>query len=171
VSLVLRPLRIDDEAVVLAGHRAMLDQDGFELALFWQPGTTWSDYVAAIAAARCGGPGAPSWAVRSAFLVATVDGVVVGRTSIRFELNDFLAHEGGHIGYGILPDHRRRGHATEVLRQSLVIARSEGVERALVTCDDDNVGSATVIERCGGVFESHITSRRDGRLMRRYWIG
>jgi predicted acetyltransferase len=45
-----------------------------------------------------------------------------------------------------------------------------GLERVLVTCDDDNVGSATVIERCGGVFESHIVGS-GGKPMRRYWIG
>ena len=64
------------------------------------------------------------------------------------------AHEGGHIGYAVRPAHRRRGYATEILRQSLIVARAVGVDGVLVTCDDDNVGSAAVIERCGGVLES-----------------
>jgi predicted acetyltransferase len=45
-----------------------------------------------------------------------------------------------------------------------------GVERVLVTCDDDNVGSATVIERCGGVL-AEVGIGRDGQALRRYWIG
>lgn len=49
------------------------------------------------------------------------------------------------------------------------MARSMGVDRVLVTCDDTNVGSATVIERCGGSLHSFVTGR-DGNLMRRYWI-
>ena len=61
--------------------------------------------------------------VPSTFLVADVGGVIVGRTSIRHELNEFLAREGGHIGYGVLAEHRRRGYATEILRHSLVVAR------------------------------------------------
>jgi predicted acetyltransferase len=47
--------------------------------------------------------------VPGTFLVAAVGGTIVGRISIRHELNDFLAHEGGHIGYGVLPRYRRRG--------------------------------------------------------------
>jgi predicted acetyltransferase len=54
---------------------------------------------------------------------------------------------GGHIGFGLVAKHRRRGYGTEILRQSLVIARAVGIDRVLVTCDDDNVGSAAVIER------------------------
>jgi predicted acetyltransferase len=57
-------------------------------------------------------------------LVADVAGEIVGRTSIRHQLNDFLEREGRHIGYGVLPGHRRRGYATEIPRQSLVITRA-----------------------------------------------
>jgi predicted acetyltransferase len=67
----------------------------------------------------------PADRVPATFLVADVDGAIVGRVSIRHELNDHLTHFGGHIGYGVRPAHRRRGYATEILRQSLVIARAE----------------------------------------------
>jgi predicted acetyltransferase len=108
--------------------------------------------------------------VPGTFLVADVAGQIVGRSSIRFELNEFLLREGGHIGYGVLPGHRRRGYATEILRQSLIIARAEGVGRVLVTCDDDNAGSRAVIESCGGQLDSVVTVA-DGRPpIRRYWI-
>lgn len=36
--------------------------------------------------------------VPATFLVAAVDGTLVGRVSIRHELDDFLANFGGHIG-------------------------------------------------------------------------
>jgi predicted acetyltransferase len=69
-----------------------------------------------------------------------------------------------------VPEFRRRGYATAMLRQSLDVARQRlGLTRALVTCDDDNVGSIRTIERNGGVLENVITMDVDVPK-RRYWI-
>ena len=128
----------------------------------------WSAYVVRLANfAR--GISLDEGRVADTFLVAQVAGTIVGRTSIRHELNEFLAREGGHIGYGVLPAHRRKGYATEILRQSLIIARSLGVERPLLICDADNAGSARVIETCGGQLET-IAETSEGERIRRYWI-
>lgn len=167
-ELRLRPLRLDDEAAFTAAHHAM-KRDGFEFGLRLDAATSWPRYVAGMEAIRAGRD-LPERFVPSTFLVADVKGELVGRTSIRHQLNEFLAHEGGHIGYGVLAEHRRRGYATEILSQSLVIARGVGVDRVLVTCDEDNVGSAAVIERCGGVFESLVVPTEPGPRKRRYWI-
>lgn len=167
-DLRLRPLRLEDEMAARAAHEAML-ADGFEFLLSYDPAEPWGRYVARLDGHRCGiglGPGL----VPATFLVACVEGVVVGRVSIRHGLNEHLAAVGGHIGYGVLAPHRRRGHATEILRQALVVARSVGVQRVLVTCDDDNVGSATVIERCGGILHSTVVPADGGPRKRRYWI-
>lgn len=70
----------------------------------------------------------------------------------------------------MLPRFRRRGYATEILRQSLVVARANGVDRILVTCDNGNVGSAAVIEACGGQLDSVAQAGPESALTRRYWI-
>jgi len=103
----------------------------------------------------------PENRTRSALLAADVDGQLVGRASIRFELNDFLAFRGGHIRYDVISAFRRKGYATDILRHSIVIARNEGVTSLLVTCDDSDVGSTKVIERCGGVLETTAVDEWD----------
>jgi predicted acetyltransferase len=87
----------------------------------------------------------------------------LGRVAVRHRLTPRLLEIGGHIGYDVRPSARRRGHATEMLRQALGVARELGIERALITCDIDNVGSRTVIERNGGILEDE----RSGKL--RFW--
>ena len=88
----------------------------------------------------------------------------LGRIAIRHRLTDFLLEVGGHIGYDVRPTRRREGHATAMLQQSLPWARDLGIDPALVTCDDDNVGSIRVIENAGGELED-VRGRK-----RRYWV-
>jgi predicted acetyltransferase len=166
----LRPFRIDDETAALAAH-ADLKPEGFTFLLDYRQGEPWDHYIARREANRRGDelPEGAGW-VPSTFLAASVDGELVGRVSIRHELNDWLAAHGGHIGYAIVPSRRRRGHATAALRQGLVIARSLGIDEVLVICNDDNVASARVIERCGGELESVIAGEDHETRWRRYWI-
>nr|WP_228395104.1 GNAT family N-acetyltransferase [Modestobacter roseus] len=72
------------------------------------------------------------------------------------------------MGYGIRPSARRRGLVTWALGEVLPVARRMGLDRVLVTCADDNVASARVIERAGGVLED-VRETELGRA-RRYWI-
>ena len=94
---------------------------------------------------------------------------MVGRASLRFELNEFLRTLGGHIGYAVRPQFRGHGYAKEILRQSVDLLRARGISPALVTCDDDNLASARVIESGGGVLESVVPGVAD-MPKRRYWI-
>ena len=93
---------------------------------------------------------------------------VLGAIALRHELNDFLLRAGGHIGYGIRPSARGRGLATWALGQVLSTARTRGLDRVLVTCDDGNLPSARVIEKHGGALED-VRDTELGRT-RRYWI-
>ena len=109
--------------------------------------------------------------VPATFLFVFDGTTVVGRVSIRHSLNPYLERFGGHIGYVVVPEYRRRGYATEILRQALQFARLQlGLERVLVTCDDDNVGSIRTIEKNGGVFENAVAGEGGAASKRRYWI-
>jgi predicted acetyltransferase len=166
VGLRLRPPCPSDEAEVLTAQQELATED-FVFA-FLKPRQTFSEFVRMVDDHRHGRSIDVGW-VESAWLLADVDRVVVGRSSIRFELNELLLSEGGHIGYAVRPEYRRRGYATEILRQSLVVARAGGVRDVLVTCNDDNVGSAKAIEANGGRLENIVDV--DGVALRRYWIG
>jgi predicted acetyltransferase len=167
--LRLRPLRESDETAFRAGHQVM-DAEGFLFGLGLEPGMSWQTYLRLLDDYQRG-TGLPDGRVPGTFLVADVDGVIVGRSSIRHRLNEFLEREGGHIGYAVLPGYRRRGYATEILRQSLIFTRAIGIDRVLVTCDDVNVGSIAVIEACGGVLDGFAAAEDDGRPVRRYLFG
>jgi predicted acetyltransferase len=167
-ALGLRPLRMEDESSALAAH-AELQADDFPFCLGLEAGMSWSQYLSMLEAHRHG-EHLPEGYVPATFLVADVEGEIVGRSSIRHGLNAFLEREGGHIGFGVRPAYRKRGYATAILQQSLVVARAVEINRVLVTCDDDNVASASVIERCGGVLDSVVEAEAGGIPIRRYWI-
>ncbi|MCV2392897.1 GNAT family N-acetyltransferase [Actinotalea sp. M2MS4P-6] len=145
-----------------------LAPDGFAFLPFHAAGEAWPAYVARVLP-MSRGVGLPPGYVPWTDLYGVVEGVLVGRVSVRHRLTPALAREGGHIGYGVRPAHRRRGYATAFLRAGLGVAARLGIERALVTCDDTNIGSATVIERCGGVLEDVVASP-GGAPKRRYWV-
>jgi predicted acetyltransferase len=105
----------------------------------------------------------------STFWLVRDDRKVLGAVNIRHYLNDALRFSGGHIGYGVRPGERRKGYATEMLSQALVIARGLGIARAMLTCDKENIASARTILRNGGVLDSEDVGK-DGRRFQRYRI-
>lgn len=98
------------------------------------------------------------------------DGEFIGRASIRHDLTTSTEQIGGHISYEIRPSKRRRGYGTLILKLALDEARQIGLRRALVTCDDDNIGSAKIIEANGGQLQDVIDVDGHPARVRRYWI-
>lgn len=93
---------------------------------------------------------------------------IYGALHIRHELNDYLLKYGGHIGYGIRPSERKKGYATKMLSLSLPIVKKLGIEKALVTCDKENIASAKTIKNNNGVLENEVIE--GGEVTQRYWI-
>lgn len=94
--------------------------------------------------------------------------IFVGAVNIRHYLNEGLLATGGHIGDGIRPSERRKGYATAMIWLALDECRKLGIDRVLMCCDKDNVGSAKSIIRNGGVLENEV--EEDGGITQRYWI-
>lgn len=94
-----------------------------------------------------------------------VDGAdYLGTVMIRHALTRQLRHEGGHIGYHVVPGARRRGHATAMLAAACGYCRTDGMTEVLVTCRTGNTGSRRVIEANGGALKEIETG------VCHYWI-
>lgn len=88
----------------------------------------------------------------------------LGRIAIRHQLTDSLREAGGHIGYDVRASARNHGHASAMLRAALTVCASMGIERALLTCDVENIASRRVIERNGGALQDEHNG------VFRFWI-
>lgn len=94
---------------------------------------------------------------------------LIGAVGIRHCLNDALLREGGHLGGGIRPSERNRGHGSEMLRLALAECKAMGIGQVLLVCDKDNVASAKTIVRNGGVLEDERGNSK-GVVIQRYWV-
>ncbi len=111
----------------------------------------------------------PQGFVSSTTLLAiNEDNILVGIINIRHELNEGLLKVGGNIGYGIRKSERKKGYATEMLKLALKECKALNLEKVLVTCNYDNIGSEKTILNNNGVLENEITN--DDEIIKRFWI-
>lgn len=108
-------------------------------------------------------PGTEFWLVDGS-------GNVIGTSRLRFELVPSLEKEGGHVGYDIRPSQRGKGYGTQILALTLEKARERGLQRVRLTCDADNVASARIIEKNGGILSGQAISDDSGKWVKQYWI-
>lgn len=102
------------------------------------------------------------------FIAVDEDDEVIGMIDIRHYLNDFLREIGGNIGYSVRKSKRGRGYATIILKLGIEEFKKISGKDCLVTCDKDNVASAKVILKNGGVLENEV--EYEAVVKQRYWI-
>ena len=96
--------------------------------------------------------------------------IIVGAVNIRHYLNANLLRAGGHIGDGVRPSERRKGIAMKMIALALDECAKLGIDRVLMVCDKDNIGSKKSIINNGGVLENEFFDEEDGTVVLRYWI-
>lgn len=94
--------------------------------------------------------------------------IFVGAVNIRHYLTKEMLVNGGHIGDGIRPSERRKGYATAMIGLALQEAKKLGINRVLMCCDKENIGSAKSIIKNGGILENEVVV--NGITEQRYWI-
>lgn len=104
------------------------------------------------------------------FFCVNAQNKIVGMIHVRHYLNEYLTQIGGHIGYSVRPDERRKGIAKWMLQEALKFLKTKDVDKALVTCDYNNIGSKNTILACGGNYENSVHDEHDDIEVERYWI-
>lgn len=168
MELILRPLKSKDEQFFLEAYQRLGSDDLSWLTFVWQPGMNFEEHLKILEERSLGINVLPG-RVPDTMLYAFQGEQIVGRVSIRHELNEHLLNVGGHVGYYVFQDSRGKGVGTEILRMSLLYCSQKiGLSRILLTCDDDNLGSIRTIEKNHGKLENVILF--EGKSKRRYWI-
>ncbi len=98
------------------------------------------------------------------------DNRLVGMIQVRHYFNDYLSKYGGHIGYSVRPSERRKGYAKEMLKAALPFCREIGLNKVLITCIEDNIGSEKTIIANGGKYESTVFEADENIYLKRFWI-
>lgn len=104
------------------------------------------------------------------FAVRKEDEKIVGIIDVRHHIqHPFLLAYGGHIGYAVRPTERCKGYASEMLELALEYAGAIGLNKVMIGCYTDNIGSIKTIQKCRGkLVEEKLYS--DGKPMYIYWI-
>lgn len=109
------------------------------------------------------------WVPASTYWLMDADYTCIyGVINIRHALTEYLSFRGGHISYYIRLSKRTKGYATKMLGLALEKCRDLCLDKVLITCAKDNIGSSKTIENNGGIFVSEDIE--EGEMFKRYWI-
>ena len=112
----------------------------------------------------------PEWANQTSYVLIDENGHIYGAANIRHELKGKLREICGHVGYGIRPSERGKGYATLQLKLLLEKMDKMGIDNALITCRENNIGSIKTMNKFIGTADSLIPSRYEGIMEYRYWV-
>lgn len=167
--MILRELEARDEAAFYKMLKGWDNAPGFSMTFGYVEGMKFTDYLQAQQEMKHEKT-VPFKLVPATGLFAFEGEVIVGKVNFRHRLNEFLLNVGGHIGYGVLPEFRGKGYASQMLKDTLGFARNMGLDRVLVTCDENNLPSEKVILKNGGVFENMFDPNDGNPKKKRFWI-
>lgn len=103
-------------------------------------------------------------------LIRKNDNKIVGTINIRWNLSEDMLKFGGHIGYGIRQTERRKGYNKIQLYLVLFEAQKINLDKVMLDCSVDNLGSDKTIKALGGILERCELDESDNTMTNVYWI-
>ena len=103
-------------------------------------------------------------------LIRENDNKIIGMINVRWNLTEEMKQFGGNIGYGIRPTERRKGYNKINLYLGLLEAQRLGLDKVMLDCDVNNIGSAKTMQALGGTLERTEIDPYDGVLTSVYWF-
>lgn len=169
MNLILRQLTENDESAFQQGAKEWAGESPHWYSFAWKEGMAFQEMLEILRKESKGIDLAPD-RVPHTMLYGFLDGKIIGRVSVRHQLNENLRKRGGHIGYAVAKKYRSNGYATEMVRQGIEFCKRIGLTSIMVTCADDNIPSWKIIERFDGKLEDRVWDDKDDEMIRRYWI-
>lgn len=171
----MSPTAIPPRTDLAAAFLTMLDDfdahDPHNAAFYAPARQNFEAYVRSLQDEEAGRDLPPGYVPCTHRWLVAEDGAIVGVTRLRHRIDtDFLAHNGGHIGYDVAPSHRGRGYGHLAMSVALAEARGIGLDRVLLYAAEDNAPSRATIERAGGVLEQVAYSSFWKERLCRYWV-
>ena len=74
----------------------------------------------------------------------------IGHIDLRLGNTTSIVMYGGHIGYGVAPEHRGQRYAARACKLLFPLARRHGLKMLWITCNPDNIASRKTCELAGG---------------------
>ena len=103
-------------------------------------------------------------------LIREKDNRIVGTINVRWNLTEAMKRFGGNIGYGIRPTERRKGYNKINLYLGMQEAQKLGLDRVMLDCDVNNLGSDRTLKALGGVLDRTEVDPEDNILTNVYWF-
>ena len=97
----------------------------------------------------------------------------VGEFQLRTDFPKKVLLDIGSIGYAVRVSEWGKGYGAEILRQGLALAKQKGMDKVLLTINEDNTRSIRLCEKASGVLADTIEADNpvEGKhKLRRYWI-
>ena len=115
-------------------------------------------------------PGDPArnWPPAYRFKMTLVgDDEEIGHMNLRIGNTRLIVMYAGHIGYGVVREHRGHRYAARACRLLLPLARKHGLKTLWLTCNPDNIASKKTCELAGAKLVEVVDLPKDTDIYRK----